>query len=81
MIVDIPITEHDVECFQELIYSGEPFTWTFDSVEIHFFSREHKKEELENQITGLKQSMEVAGYGSKDTRLLQSLYNQLGDLE
>ena len=79
--IDIGITEYDVDCFQELIEDGKPFTWSFDGIEITFFSSEHKRDELLNEIKGLKQSMEHAGVGSKDIRLLHALENQLEDLE
>lgn len=78
--IDVGITEHDIEYFQELVEDGEPFTWSFGGIQITFFSTEHKRDELLNQITGLKQSMEHAGVGSKDIRLLHALENQLEDL-
>ena len=79
--ITVPITEEDIEMFQQLIEDGEPFYWTIGEVEMEFISNEHKKEQLVNQITGLKQSMEHAGVGSKDIRLLHALENQLEDLE
>lgn len=79
--IDIGITEHDVDCFQELTEDGKPFTWSFGAIKITFFSSEHKRDELLNEIKELKQSMEHAGVGSKDIRLLHALENQLEDLE
>ena len=35
--IQIPITEEDIRMFQELIDGGrEPFTWTFDGVDVEF---------------------------------------------
>ena len=79
--ITVPITEHDIEMFQQLIEDGEPFYWTIGEVEMEFVSQEHKKEQLLKRLTGLKQSMKHAGVGSKDIRLLHSLENQLEDLE
>ncbi len=79
--IRIHITENDVhELFTPLIDDGESFTWSIDGVEVEFVSTEHIKEELRNQIKGLKQSMEHAGVGSKDIRLLHALEDELADL-
>jgi hypothetical protein len=79
--VNVGISEYDIDLFRELVQDGKPFTWSFDGVEITFFSVEHKRDELLNEIAGLKQSMEHAGAGSKDIRLLHSLESELEDLE
>ena len=42
---------------------------------------EERKEELENEIAGLKQSMEHTGYGSRELRILESLEKELEELE
>ena len=42
---------------------------------------EERKEELENEIAGLKQSMEHTGFGSKQLRILESLEKELEELE
>ena len=42
---------------------------------------EERKEELENEIAGLKQSMEHTGYGSRELRILESLEKELQELE
>ena len=35
--IQIRITEEDISMFQELIdEQGEPFTWTFDGVDVEF---------------------------------------------
>ena len=79
--IRIHITENDVhELFTPLIDDGESFTWSIDGVEVEFVSTEHRKEEVRNQIKGLKQSMEHAGAGSKDIRLLHALEDELADL-
>ena len=49
-------------------------------MKIEFVSIEHRKEEVRNQIKGLKQSMEHAGVGSKDIRLLHALEDELADM-
>ena len=77
----VPITEEDVELFKELIQFGQPIDWTFDGIDILFVSREHRKEDLENEIAGLKQSMEHTGFGSKQLRILESLEKELEELE
>ena len=54
--IRIHITENDVhELFTPLIDDGESFTWSIDGVEVEFVSTEHRKEEVRNQIKGLKQ--------------------------
>ena len=77
----IPLTEEDIELFKELIQCGQPIDWTFDGVDILFVSREHRKEDLENEIAGLKQNMEHTGFGSKELRILESLEKELEELE
>ena len=42
---------------------------------------EERKKELENEIAGLKQSMEHTGYGSRELRILESLEKELQELE
>ena len=78
--IRIHITEHDVENFTQLIEDGQSFEWSVDGVKIEFVSTEHRKEEVRNQIKGLKQSMEHAGVGSKDIRLLHALEDELAEM-
>jgi len=43
--IQIPITEEDIRMFQELIHHGrEPFTWTFDDVNVEFIKEEEEEE-------------------------------------
>ena len=80
--ITVTITEHDADTyFKNLLETGEEFTWTVDNVNVKFVSTAHKKSELRNRIDGLKDSMEHTGYGSKDLRILASLYQQLEELE
>jgi len=80
--IKVNITEHDVDTyFKHLLETGHEFSWSIDGVVVEFVSTEHKKRELQNQIDALKDSMEHTGYGSKDLRILASLYQQLEELE
>ncbi len=39
-MITIPITEHDVELFKELVETGVGFEWEFDGVTIAFVPEE-----------------------------------------
>ena len=42
--IQIPITEEDIRCFQELVHYGrEPFMWTFDNVNVEFIKEEEEE--------------------------------------
>ena len=42
--IQIPITEEDIRCFQELVhYVREPFMWTFDNVNVEFIKEEEEE--------------------------------------
>ena len=34
--IQIPIGEEDIRMFKELVDDGEPFTWTFDKIDVEF---------------------------------------------
>jgi|TARA_Y100001938_G_C7943810_1_gene355682 hypothetical protein len=39
--IQIPIGEEDIRMFQELVHYGrEPFTWTFEGVDVEFVKDE-----------------------------------------
>tara|TARA_R100001015_G_C4589458_1_gene145086 strand:+ start:387 stop:716 length:330 start_codon:yes stop_codon:yes gene_type:complete len=76
-------------------HEGETYVFDFDpscaqdidddvtnlKEEWHWMVKEARKQYLRNEIKGVKQSMEHAGYGMKDLRYLHSLENELEDLE
>ena len=42
--IQIPITEEDIQMFQELIEGHrEPFMWTFDKVNVEFIKEEEEE--------------------------------------
>lgn len=77
--VEVVITEHDVECFTQLLDGGESFTWSYNGVDITFTNVENKVEQLRSEIASLKEHMRVCGSGSREVRELHALEDELSD--
>ena len=39
----IPISEHDIELFKELVDEGDSFSWNFDGVDVTFVKQEEEE--------------------------------------
>tara|TARA_B100001939_G_scaffold171583_1_gene147874 strand:- start:1381 stop:1680 length:300 start_codon:yes stop_codon:yes gene_type:complete len=43
-IVTIPISEYDIELFEQLVRAGGSFSWKFDGVDVTFVKQEGEEE-------------------------------------
>ena len=41
--ITIPISEHDIELFEQLVSGGDTFSWNFDGVDVHFVKQEEEE--------------------------------------
>jgi len=41
--ITLPISEHDIELFKELVDGGDSFYWHFDGVDVHFVKQEEEE--------------------------------------
>lgn len=80
--IEIVLTDEDTDILSAIVddEESEPVTWTYDGVDITFVGHHWKVKQLREQIRHKKQHMSVCGYGSRDTRELQSLEDELYDL-
>ena len=48
MKITIPISEHDIELFEQLVSGGDTFSWNFDGVDVTFVKEENVERVIES---------------------------------